>query len=299
MNQSTLTYEQLEASLVTWARSRPDLLAIIVVGSRARVDHSADEWSDLDLVLFTTNPRAYVSQADWREQLGPVWLSLLNETGRGDPEWLVLFAGGLKVDFVVAALPADAGSSLSVQQMLEASPYQLIFRRGVRVLYDRAAGQVPLILAAPAGASPAHPTPGEFLTTVSQALLAAIRVAKLLRRGELWGAKQQCDCDLKQCLLTMLEWHARATKGRETDTWHEGRFLEEWADPRAVAALPDTFAAYYREDLWRALFATLDLFRWLARETAERLDYSFPADVDSSVTEWTRSVFAGRQDGSK
>jgi hypothetical protein len=32
--------------------------------------------------------------------------------------------------------------------------------------------------------------------------------------------------------------------------------------------------------------ATLDLFRWLAMETAERLGYPFPQRVDRLVTRW-------------
>jgi len=33
-------------------------------------------------------------------------------------------------------------------------------------------------------------------------------------------------------------------KKLSADTWMSGRFLEEWADARAVAALPEIFAHY-------------------------------------------------------
>ena len=65
-----------------------------------------------------------------------------------------------------------------------------------------------------------------------------------------------------------------------------GRFLEEWADPRALEALPSTFAAYDADDLGRALLATLELFRWLAIETAERWGYPYPTRIDQRVTVW-------------
>jgi hypothetical protein len=47
----------------------------------------------------------------------------------------------------------------------------------------------------------------------------------------------------------MLEWHAHIQKGEKYDTWLRGRFVEEWADPRAVAALPATFTHYEANDI--------------------------------------------------
>ncbi|MBL8096252.1 MAG: hypothetical protein JNL73_18895, partial [Anaerolineales bacterium] len=58
--------------------------------------------------------------------------------------------------------------------------------------------------------------------------------------------------------------------------WLRGRFLEEWADPRAVAALPRIFGRYDPADLAGALEATMELFRWLEDETSARWGYSVP-----------------------
>ncbi len=121
-------------------------------------------------------------------------------------------------------------------------------------------------------------------------LLDATRAVKLLRRGDLWRAKYQCDGAMKQHLLVMLEWHARANHGPQHDIWPEGRYLSEWADPRAVTALPNTFASYNTDDLWRALWATLDLFHTMALETAQLLGYAYPALTDEHVIEWLRST---------
>jgi len=279
------TYEQLEQAIIAWAHTRPDMRAGIVIGSRARTDHPADQWSDLDLLLFTTAPDAYTTDPAWLEQIGQVWVPLFNVTGRGDPEWLVLFDGGLKADFVFAA------ASASLQQAIDSSPYHFVFQRGVRVLFDKDGPHTPLTLPKPPSQPP--PTPDEFLAAVHGFLMQAGRAARLLRRGELWPAKMSCDGDLKQRLLEMIAWHVRVNRGPTRDAWHEGRFLEEWADPRAVAALPDTFGTYDREDLWRALFASLTLFRWLALETAEQLGYSYPVQADQRVTTWLRSLEPG------
>ena len=85
ISQTNSAYKQLESNLVTWMQAQPDIRAAIVIGSRAREDHPADEWSDLDIILFTTNPTGYASHQDWLEQIDEVWLAVLNRTGRGDP----------------------------------------------------------------------------------------------------------------------------------------------------------------------------------------------------------------------
>ena len=91
-------------------------------------------------------------------------------------------------------------------------------------------------------------------------------------------------------LRQMLEWHARAMNGPSHDTWMRGRFLEEWADPRAVKELPNIFAHYDRQDINHALLATMDLFRWLAVETAQWWGYLYPESGDQSATALVRQL---------
>ncbi|GAI04704.1 unnamed protein product [marine sediment metagenome] len=86
-------------------------------------------------------------------------------------------------------------------------------------------------------------------------------------------------------VLRMLEWHARAVNGWDYDTWYGGRFLNEWADRRAVAQLRDAFGHFDEEDSWRVLLATMELFHWLARETANHLGYDYPEILDTNVSE--------------
>lgn len=60
----TEAYEQIIDRFVAWARTRPDIHAAIVVGSRARTDRPADEWSDLDIVVFATDPSPFLNSTE-------------------------------------------------------------------------------------------------------------------------------------------------------------------------------------------------------------------------------------------
>jgi hypothetical protein len=48
------TYLELESRISSWCRSRPDILAAIVIGSRGRLSPPPDDYSDLDLILYVS-----------------------------------------------------------------------------------------------------------------------------------------------------------------------------------------------------------------------------------------------------
>ncbi|MGV1049711.1 MAG: nucleotidyltransferase domain-containing protein [Solirubrobacterales bacterium] len=60
--------EALLRLLPRWARARPDVRAIALVGSWARGDPGPD--SDLDLVLLSDEPGLYADAEDWARELG-------------------------------------------------------------------------------------------------------------------------------------------------------------------------------------------------------------------------------------
>jgi aminoglycoside 6-adenylyltransferase len=314
MNKTTPSMKQIEQRFVAWAQAQPDIRAAMVVGSRARTDHPADEWSDMDIVVITTHPERLLGSSDWLKNIGDFWLTFLEQTPTGDDmERRVLFEGGLDVDFAITPYSRirQAARFLPIlrrfpvlfrllpkgmaQQIREdVAEAATVFGRGARVLVDKdgLAAKLPLVLAEAQPYRP--PTQREFLNAVNDFWYHTVWGTKKLRRGELWVGKSTCDNYLKWLLLRMMEWHARATKGPDYDTWQLGRFLEEWADPRALAGLRDAFAHYDEEDVRRALPATMDLFRWLAIETADRLGYPYPSAADERVTEWVKTCLEGR-----
>jgi len=204
VDRTALAYEHIIERFVAWARIQPDIRAAIVVGSRARAeDHPADEWADLDIMVFTTAPRRYLQQTDWMASIGNVWVSTRNYTVGGDPEWLTTFEDGLDVDFVFSSyrnmsvrvnalllrrrlpwLMRLLPKSVAGQMEHGASLAAQVLGRGVRVLLDkdnlgertrRALGQPP---------SPRPPTETEFAQTVHRFWALAERKARKICRGK-------------------------------------------------------------------------------------------------------------------
>ena len=272
-----------------WAKSRQDLRAVILIGSQARQQPPADEFSDLDLVLFCANAAVYARDEDWLKAVGTPWLAVRSTTGRGDPEWDVVFDGVVKVDFVFCDLNLELQTA-ALAVVLQHSPYGFVYERGVRVLFDREnADAEGHFLTFPRQPLP-NPTAKEFSQTIQRFFLQALRAARFLRRGELWRAARLINGGIKDPTLTILEWHARCSRETAPDTWYEGHFLEQWADPRVLSGMSAQFAACEPGALWNALFSSLESFRWTARETASRLGQVYPETVDAHITHEIQSL---------
>jgi aminoglycoside 6-adenylyltransferase len=291
-------YEQLVERFVRWAEDCPEIRAAIVVGSRARVDHPADEWSDLDLLIITTDPQHFISATDWVNNVGKPLLEFVEPTGTGDDlELRVLFEGMLDVDFAMVPIQR-------IQQLQGRIPRELAvqisntFSRGMRILLDKdhLTTRLQTLLESNGKPSPNLPTRSEFLQVVNDFLYHAVFTAKHLRRGELWWTVTCLNCYMQRLLLKMIEWYAMTTRSKGYDTWFRGRFLEEWTEPWITERLSSTFAHYDCDDIKRALLNVLSLFQKMAIETAEKLDYPYPAKSNKQLTEWIETCLAKKTD---
>ncbi len=118
--------EQLLGVVTDWARQRPDIRGVALVGSWARDTARPD--SDVDLVMLTTRPDHYTARADWAIPLGATQIVRTQPWGPLTERRLLL-DGGLEVEVGVAqptwaaTNPVDAGTRRVVTD-------------GMRILYD-------------------------------------------------------------------------------------------------------------------------------------------------------------------
>jgi molybdopterin-guanine dinucleotide biosynthesis protein A len=260
----------LEAAIADWARSRDDVRAALVVGSRARSNTPADRWSDLDVGLFVDDPKVLADDASWVAEFGSPVLTFLEPTALGSGvERRVLYDGGEDVDFPLVNASAWRGLASTREA-------QLVLARGYRLLYDELGMEAELArLAVPVAERP--PDASAFTELASDFWYHAHWAAKKLRRGEVLTAHGCLIRLLLSNTVTMLAWHARAVEPG-VDTWHGTRFVERWADPGALAGLESAFPEYSVRDVARALWETIDLWQALEEETARRLGFAIELD---------------------
>ncbi len=289
------SYEKLLALIQKWSEKRPDIRAVFVIGSRARKDHAADEWADLDVVIVTTQPQHYISDSKWISNFGRPLLTFIEPTATlEEKERRVLYEGMLDVDFAVfpqetidGLLATETDARIKAQIATQLS-------RGIRIIIDKEGLAKNLESAAASAEMPPKKVPPqqEFFEVVNDFIYHAVFTAKHLKRGEVWWTITCLDCYLQQLLLKMIEWHATAMHEQNYNTWFRGRFLEEWADPKVVNSLRGTFAHYDIEDIERALWNIMNLFEELAREIAEKMNYRYPAKANQEARKWIASCLA-------
>ena len=278
MSAANMFYEELERNFVSWAQTVEDIRAAFIVGSRARNDHPADEWSDMDIIFYTSKKNYYLSDIEWLKNLGNVWTSLVSQTAGGDPECLTLFDGGWQVDFVIH-------STDNLKQNVENKIVPNNFYRGVKVIIDKediARNIMPKCFRAPQGTALSEDV---FMQTVNMFWFLALNLAKQILRNDLWIAKVR-DSNMKDLLLQMIEWHEKAVYGAEYDTWHAGRFLCEWASEETQVELQNSFGHFDRIDSWRALIGTITLFKRISHDISQRMNFSYPYDLENNVSDW-------------
>src|SRR5262245_16210709 len=98
-----------------------------IVGSQARAAVPADEWSDVDVVIFARDPASLLERVDWAGRFGTVQLTFLEQTAvGGQRERRVLYEDGADVDFAI--VPLGVIDDPAVAQ---------VAARGIRVLVDK------------------------------------------------------------------------------------------------------------------------------------------------------------------
>lgn len=118
--------EQFLMDFTAWAKTRPDILAVGVVGSYAR--GTARDDSDVDLVVVAKNPKHYLNERAWVKLFGEVMSEGIEDYGLLI-SLRVFYTNGREVEFGLTderwtALPLDAGTGK-------------VIKGGLRVLFER------------------------------------------------------------------------------------------------------------------------------------------------------------------
>ena len=61
MSQTPRSLDELLERFLAWVEPRPDIRAVVVIGSQARAERPPDAWSDLDLLVVSLDPQFYLS----------------------------------------------------------------------------------------------------------------------------------------------------------------------------------------------------------------------------------------------
>ena len=277
------TYEVLVDKFITYANSDSSIYAAIMFGSNARVYKPADEYSDIDFIMLVDYPELFLTTDAWLKNIGDYHISFIEDSIDGEKGRRVLFDDALNLDFLIV-------SKSNVKNILNNNDVVSFYKRGYKVLVDKD-GLSKYIPQEDVYAVKLVPiTEPEFINLENDFWFHTVWATKKLLRGELWAAKYCVDTYMKGLLLTLIESYAHVKNGMDYNTWHNGRFIDTWADTQVLNELRNAFSHYDKEDITRALAVTMRLFKWMSFEIAEKLGFEYPYAAERFATEWLQKM---------
>ena len=180
----------------------------------------------------------------------------------------------MKVDF--AFYPIEILQKMSQENKLSQG-----FDCGYTILLDQK--NLTKKLPQPSGTGFQIPLPSEeeFTDLIREFWFEIYHVAKYIKRQDLWSVKFRMAGIYDHYLIKMICWN-EASKGKATHSL--GKHISAWADPQTVNALDNVFGHFGVADSQKALFATINLFRRLSKETASKLSLTYPSEPEHDLT---------------
>ena len=263
-----------------WAQRDENIRTVILTSSRADPDRVPDALSDYDVELFVRDTGPFVRDDDWLDEFGPILVRWPRRPGpTGHDDWvtqLVLFESGIRIDFQITARPPTESDNLDA---------------GYRVIIDK--DSVAATLPAPTYSKHAVklPSADEFADRVNAFFWDIVYVAKGLWRGELNYAKSMVGIVIRfEQVVPISAWYIRVVAGHDVNIGIYGRWMHRFLDAPMWNAYLATFAGADPADNRRALFATLEYVRTIARRVASELGFEYPEELDARVTRYIETI---------
>ncbi|RBL88156.1 aminoglycoside 6-adenylyltransferase [Chitinophaga flava] len=301
--------EEIVNRITQWGTATKDVSCIVVAGSHARKNHPPDEFSDIDIVIFSSNVRFYERNFDWIHEIGEPVLFFNDQLSRNITGRKVYFSNGVGLDIFFL----DERAIFWSYQYAKASEKKWLFallpgplkkmmqgavrffteyiRRGFYCMVDKGRYGARLDYVNTTFPFRQEGFKREKLEhTINLFWRYALHTAMNLQRKDYLHAKLTCDHGMKKTLLVLIEIYTKIRQGRDYDTWHHARFLEQWAEPFIVEQLPHIYGHYEIVDAWKAMEATAALFSEITRRIMQEMPDLQLLNPEAHVREWTAAM---------
>lgn len=282
--------DSVEAELIAWGESQPDVRAMVLTSTRA-VDGGAVDWfSDYDVIVMTRDIQARYDDRMWLQAFGEVvidWWDPLNVdpvSGLLTTGNVVYYPGTRKIDFTLWPVEMTRHVARYLPTELDA---------GYRVLLDKDALTADWPDASGVGYRRQLPDCERYLEAVNDFFIGVPYVFTALLRGELLPAKWVLDVDMRyEYLLPMLEWYAVSIHGESARIGAHGKGMEALLPNDIWSRLDNTCAGLDVARNRAALFEMIDLYRDVAGRVGDAIGCAYPAELHDRVMHHIRELEA-------
>ena len=269
--------------VLSYAANDERIRAVGLNGSRANPNAPKDMFQDFDVVYLVTEMDSFMKDSHWIDVFGeriilqtPEKMSLFPPTLGGRFSYLMLFTDGNRIDLTL--VPIEEQDKYCNEDKLTV------------ILMDKD------------NCLPKVPPPTDedywvmrpyaefFADCCNEFWWVSTCVAKGLWRKEILYAHEHLNNILRPMLFKMLEWNVATENNYSVSIGKYGKYLEKYLSEKSWQELLSTYAGGSYDDVWRALFAMVHLFRNTAIIVADRLGFEYSSEEDERVTTYLNHI---------
>ncbi|NDV97085.1 aminoglycoside 6-adenylyltransferase [Dysgonomonas sp. 521] len=277
------TEKEIFDLLLHFAKSKPEIRAVGMEGSRTNPNVPKDIFQDYDISYFVTDMNLFIKDEEWINIFGdriimqkPEAMSLFPPELGGWFSYLMLFDDGNRIDLKL--VPVNDADKYTEGDKL------------IKILLDKD------------GIFPSLPEPSDedyhikrpskefFDDCCNEFWWVSTYVAKGLWRKEILYANNHINLYVRPSLLRMLQWKAGIGTDFSKSVGKNNKYLSLFISQTEWNLLLSTYKNSNPKDCWQSLFTLTELFRDTALFVAQKLGYIYPVEDDNKVTKYLKRV---------
>lgn len=269
--------------VLSYAANDERIRAVGLNGSRTNRNAPKDIFQDFDIVYLVTEMDSFMKDTHWIDVFGeriilqtPENISLFPPTLGARFSYLMLFTDGNRIDLTL--VPIEEKEKYCNEDKLTV----------ILMDKDNNLPEVPPPTDEDYWAK--RPSAEFFADCCNEFWWISTYVAKGLWRKEILYAHEHLNNILRPMLLQMLEWNVGIENNYSVSIGKCGKYLEKYLSKKSWQELLSTYAGGSYDDVWRALFAMVYLFRKTAIIVADRLGFKYISEEDEKVTAYLAHI---------
>ncbi|AWB43899.1 aminoglycoside adenylyltransferase [Paenibacillus sp. CAA11] len=260
--------------------------AVYMNGSRTNPNAPKDIFQDYDIVYVVTETSSFIKDETWIHIFGD--LIMIQEPDKNDLSigvdmdftrsygYLMLFTDGNRIDLHIEtkeSMLEGYGSDKLTVPLLDKDNCLPIIPPPTDLDYHVK-----------------EPTEPLYLGCCNNFWWCLQNVAKGIWRDELPYAKQMIEQVIRPCLDEMISWWVGTRNDFQVSIGKMGKYMKRYLPESYWEMYKQTYSNSDYEIMWNAVFTTCELFRVLAKDVAESLQYTYNAKDDDNMTKYLKQV---------
>lgn len=256
------------------------ILAVLQEGSRSNPNVTKDIFQDYDIIYVVESYKPFVTNTEWMAAFGGLMIVQAPEDMELYPpsqelagafSYLMQFKDGNRIDLTF--VPLEVLSHFSNDSLCE-------------VLWDKSGlfTDHPLPFPSELSYLVKKPSARSFEDCCNEFWYTNAGLAKGLWRGELILVTELFNRVVREALMQMMDWYIGCRYEFTVNPGKFGKFYQRYLEPEIYQRFLSTYSGGDIKNTWQSLYASIELFRYLASYVSSKLSYHYRLEWDEQVT---------------